>query len=174
MGKIKRMLVMLFVLIGMLAFDCAAAMADDEPEYYFPVVYQMRGEKLELESATASMIVEDGDTIQHTSASVIVRNNTDQDIELVNATLLIAEKEEIDRLSRLTKQQYEMEMLRRRYKMGKWYRRVEHQGADSTPWIIKAGESDHVIFLIDESIYIVHTELESVACLFQVYAVPQE
>lgn len=163
MGKWLIPLLVLVMAIG------ASALADDNYVYYSPTVYQMNGEYLDVETASSSMAIEDSDTIRYTAVSVTLKNNTSKDIEFINATLLVADKEEMDRLSHLPKQQYDMEMLRRRYKLGEWYVRTEYYGAEKKySRVLKSGETEAINFYIEERIY--PSDIEDVFCLVQVYA----
>lgn len=138
--------------------------------YIFPTVYQMSGEGIDMESASASASVDEYGTIRHFAVRVDLRNNTDSDREVVNATLLIADKSEIERLSQLSVYHYTLEMLRRKYR-DHWYVRFEYDNRSLWPVTIKAGEDDSMLFIHDCDLDV--ENLDNVAFLFQIYTQPR-
>ena len=165
------MVTMIFGMFWMLMCMETMAVADDEAYCLYPIVYQRTDEELEMVKASASIGIKNEDTVYFVSTGITLKNNTDRDMEIVNATLLLTDKDEVDRLMKLPRYSYSMEMLRKRYER-KWYRRIEYNGADKTPTVVKAGEEIGILFLNDE-IEFYTTELDGLVCLFQVYAVPR-
>lgn len=169
---IKRVwFIVLFVLS--ITVNSSALSDKDEFQYFNLTVYQMSGEGLDMEKVSAMLCATKTDTVFSTTAGIHLRNNTDHDLEIVNATLLITEKSEIDRLNSLynqSKYMYYMEMVRKRYEK-KWYRRLEYNGADKTPTVVKAGEEEYITFINSDEYY--PDSMNNIACLLQVYAVPK-
>ena len=162
----------LFLVLFLIAISMTGlAMADDDAYWIYPTVYQRTDEELEMVKATASLGIKNRDTVYSVATGITLKNNTNQDMEIVNATLLFTEKDEVDRLIKLPRYSYSMEMLRKRYER-EWYRRIEYNGADKVPTVVKAGEEAGILFLNDE-IEFYTTELDSLVCLFQVYALPR-
>lgn len=166
-----RTVTMIFGMFWLLMCMGTMAVADDEAYCLYPIVYQRMDDDLEMVKASASIGIKNEDTVYFVSTGITLKNNTDQDMEIVNATLLLTDKNEVDRLMKMPRHSYSMEMLRKRYER-KWYRRIEYNGADKAPTVVKAGEETGILFLNDE-IEFWSTELDSLVCLFQVYALPR-
>lgn len=165
----KRML-LVYLFIVSVSMGTHALSETKENTYIYPTVYQMNGEGIDMESATASASVDEYGTINHFAVRVNLRNNTDSDREVVNATLLIADKSEIERLSQLSVYRYTMEMLRRKYR-DHWYVRFEYDNRSIWPVTIKAGENDSMLFIHDCDLDV--ENLDNVAFLFQIYTQPR-
>ena len=167
-----KMLVSVMVIAISMLFSPVDANAEDHDfsGYIYPTVYQMNGEGIDMESATASASVDQYGCIKHIAVRVNLRNNTDSDREVVNATLLIADKAEIERLAQLSRYSYNMEMLRRKYR-DRWYIRLEYDNRSIWPILIKSGEEDSMLFFYDCDLDV--ENLNNVAFLYQVYTQPR-
>lgn len=170
MRRIAKRKLLVYLFIVSVAMGTHALSETKAGPYIFPTVYQMKGEGIDMESATASASVDEYGTIRHFAVRVDLRNNTDSDREVLNATLLIADKTEIERLSQLSVYRYTLEMLRRKYR-DHWYVRFEYDNRSLWPVTIKAGEDDSMLFIHDCDLDV--ENLDNVAFLFQIYTQPR-